>query len=68
MNDDVRRLFTSRKFWGAVFGTVAIILTGKLMSDGSAAIALPYVGGFWIAAITGQAVADALKTKKDGGA
>ena len=67
MNDDIKRLFTSRKFWGAVFGTVAMILTGKLMGETPAAIALPYVGGFWIAAITGQAVADAIKTKKNGG-
>ena len=67
MSDDtVKRLLTSRKFWGALFGTVAMILTGKLMSDSSAAVALPYVGGFWIAAIGGQAVADAIKTNKVG--
>lgn len=63
MDESVKRLLVSRKFWGAVFGTIAMILTGKLMSDPSAAIALPYVGGFWIAAITGQAVADAIKTR-----
>ena len=66
MNEELKRLLTSRKFWGAFMGNVGLIIAGRVMPPESAALAIPYIGAFWIAAIGGQAISDAIKNKNEG--
>ena len=58
------RLLTSRKLWGALIGSLCIIVLVRLTPDESIGNVIAVVGGLWMAAIGGQAVSDAIKTNK----
>ena len=64
----LKRILLSRKMWGALIGTIGIILAGKFLPDVSVTTAINYIGGLWLIAIGGQAAYDYVKGKaqKDG--
>jgi hypothetical protein len=59
----VSRLLTSRKLWGALIGSVCILVAGKFIDITVAATAITALGALWGAAITGQAAYDYVKGK-----
>lgn len=61
----MNRLLTSRKLWGALLGSICVIITVKLAPESVAGNALLVLGGLWGAAIGGQAYSDVLKEKKN---
>lgn len=63
----MERLYTSRKIWGALLGSISIIVVVRLAAPEVSAIAVNVLGILWGAAIGGQAVADAIKTNKNNG-
>ena len=60
----MNRLFTSRKLWGALIGSVCIMGIVKLTPDAHVATAILALGGLWGTAIGGQAYSDIMKEKK----
>lgn len=59
----MERLYTSRKLWGALLGSVCIIVAVILTPEASVGNALLVLGGLWGAAIGGQAYKDAIEEK-----
>lgn len=63
---NIKRILFSRKLWGAVLATISIVISGKIMEAGTAAIAIPALGTLWGLAIGGQAAYDYIKGKQNG--
>jgi len=61
----MERLYTSRKLWGALLGSVCAIIIIQLCPPEHLGTALMYNGGLWGAAITGQSVADYIEKQKE---
>jgi pyruvate/2-oxoacid:ferredoxin oxidoreductase beta subunit len=59
----INRLITSRKLWGALIGSLCIMVLVRLTPDDAIGNVITIVGGLWMAAIGGQAVSDAMKRK-----
>lgn len=59
------RLLTSRKLWGALLGSISIMVIVKIAPETSIANVVFVVGGLWGAAIGGQAYRDIVKEKKE---
>ena len=57
----MERLYTSRKLWGALLGSISSIIIIMITSDAVLPTALMYNGALWGAAIGGQAISDAIK-------
>tara|TARA_R110000823_G_scaffold236403_3_gene362123 strand:+ start:453 stop:638 length:186 start_codon:yes stop_codon:yes gene_type:complete len=60
----MERLYTSRKLWGALLGSISAIVLILITPDLQIGTALMYNGALWGAAITGQGIADYIKEKK----
>lgn len=61
----MERLYTSRKLWGALLGSICAIVLAKIVPDAMVGTALMYNAGLWGAAITGQSVADYIEKQKE---
>jgi len=61
----MERLYTSRKLWGALLGSIFTVIIIIVCPESVLPTALMYNGGLWGAAITGQSVADYVEKQKE---
>jgi hypothetical protein len=59
------RLLTSRKLWGAVLGSITIVIVVHITPESVIGNVVTVVGGMWSAAIGGQAVNDAISSRRE---
>jgi hypothetical protein len=60
------RVYTSRKLWGALLGSVCLMIMVKITPEMHIPSVIMAVGSLWAAAIGGQAVHDAINKKSNG--
>jgi arginine exporter protein ArgO len=66
MDNDIYRLMTSRKIWGAILASASIITAGRIIADPAVATqAIIQLGILWLAAIGGQAAKDYIEKRRD---
>jgi len=61
--EDINRLITSRKVWGAILGSISIIAALKVGAPETTVTAITALGALWTTAIAGQAAQDYVKGK-----
>ena len=61
----MQRLYTSRKLWGALLGSICIMVIVKITPETQIATAIMALGALWGAAIGGQAYSDIIKEKRN---
>ena len=54
----MKRLLESRKLWGALIGSIMIIIGVWVTKAEYLSIVIPSIAGLWTIAITGQAIRD----------
>lgn len=61
----MKRLVCSRKLWGALLGSICIMILVKVTPEASVGNVVTIVGALWAAAIGGQAYHDIVKSRKE---
>ena len=61
----MERLYTSRKIWGALLGSICLMVIVKLTPETHIPTAIMALGALWGAAIGGQAYSDIVKEKRN---
>jgi hypothetical protein len=60
----MERLYTSRKLWGGLLGSISIIVLAMVADKESVITGITAIGSLWTAAIVGQGVSDGIKSNK----
>lgn len=61
----MKRLLSSRKLWGALLGSISIMILVLITTEANLGTVVTVTGGLWGAAIGGQAVSDSIKKRND---
>ena len=64
MKPEMNRLVTSRKIWGAILGSIAILIAVRITASEHIGNTVTVLSVLWGAAIAGQAARDYIENKR----